>query len=118
MIEGELQSLLEGFAVGPVDPATDVVTTPFSDRDGNAIRIFVRRRGSQYYLFHEKGRIFGPEKIGRFTRPEVREKLRDVLRRFDVYNINGEISTEATGENLPARMKNLIQALVVIDGMF
>jgi len=41
-----------------------------------------------------------------------------VLRRFDVYHINGEISTEATKDNLPVRMKNLLQALILLDYMF
>lgn len=118
MIEGELQNLLEGFAVEQIDPATDIVTTPFTDKNGDVIRIFVRRRGSQYYLFNEKDKIFNREKIGRFVRHEKKENLRELLRRFDVYHIEGEISTEATADNLPARLRNIIQALILLDVMF
>jgi hypothetical protein len=51
-------------------------------------------------------------------RHEIKENLRTVLRRFDVYHINGEISTEATRENFPSRLRNLIQALILLDAMF
>jgi hypothetical protein len=117
MIEGEMKGFLEGFTIKPFDATTDLVTTPFSDKEGNPIRIFVRQRGSQYYLFNEKGRVFNREKIGRWVRHEVKENL-TVLRRFDVYHINGEISTEATGENFPSRLRNLMQALILLDAMF
>lgn len=118
MIGEELRVLLDGYAVEQLDPATDLVTTPFLDKGGNQIRIFVRRRGSQYYLFNEKDKIFSREKRGRFLPHTVKEELREVLRRFDVYHIEGEISTEATAENLPARIRNLTQALIVLDAMF
>jgi hypothetical protein len=118
IIEGELRSFLDGFTIEVFDDTTDLVTTPFSDKDGHPIRIFVRQRGSQYYLFNEKDRIFNREKIGRWVRHEVKENLRTVLRRFDVYHINGEISTEATRENFPSRLRNLIQALILLDAMF
>lgn len=118
MIEKELQAFLRGFAIEQRDPMTDLVTTPFTDKNGNPIRIFVRQRGSQYYLFNETGKIFNREKIGRFMRHGAKEKLREVLRRFDVYHIRGEISTEATSANLPARLRNLVQALILLDEMF
>lgn len=118
MIEVELQGLLTGFAVEHLNPATDLVTTPFLDRSGTPIRIFVRQRGSQFYLFNEKDRIFTKEKVRRFNRNEVKENFKEVLRRFDVYHINGEISTEATRDNLSLRLRNLIQALILIDMMF
>jgi hypothetical protein len=117
MIEKELQGFLEGFRIEPVDEMTDVVTTPFSDNRGSPIKIFVRQRGSQFYLFNEKDRVFLPEKIGRWVRLEVKDNFRTILRRFDAYHINGEISTEATRENLPARLRNLIQALILLDAL-
>jgi len=118
MIEGELRGFLSGFTVEHFDPVTDLVTTPFADKNGNPIRIYVRQRGSQFYLFNEKDRIFAREKIGRFIRHEQKESLREILRRFDVYHINGEISTEATRENLPLRLRNMVQALILLDVMF
>ena len=118
IIEGELRSFLDGFTIEVFDDTTDLVTTPFFDKDGHPIRIFVRQRGSQYYLFNEKDRIFNREKIGRWVRHDVKENLKTVLRRFDVYHINGEISTEATRENFPSRLRNLIQALILLDTMF
>jgi hypothetical protein len=118
MIEGEMQEFLGGFSIEQIDPVTDLVTTPFADKEGNPIRIFVRQRGSQFYLFNEKDKIFNREKIGRFVRHEVKENLRAVLRRFDVYHISGEISTEATKESLPVRLRNLLQALILLDAMF
>ncbi len=118
MIEGELRGFLDSFTIAPFDKTTDVVTTPFSDKRGNPIRIFVRQRGSQYYLFNEKDKIFNREKIGRWVPHEVKENLKAVLRRFDAYHINGEISTEATRDNLPARLRNLLQALILLDAMF
>lgn len=118
IIEGEVRSFLDGFAIEVFDDTTDLITTPFSDRGGHPIRIFVRQRGSQFYLFNEKDKIFNREKIGRWVRHEVKENLKTVLRRFDVYHINGEISTEATRENFPSRLRNLIQALILLDAMF
>jgi len=118
MIEGGVKGFLSGFTIEPFDATTDLVTTPFSDKEGGPIRIFVRQRGSQFYLFNEKDRVFNREKIGRWVRHEVKENLKAVLRRFDVYHINGEISTEATGENFPSRLRNLIQALILLDAMF
>ncbi|OPY37402.1 MAG: hypothetical protein A4E35_01318 [Methanoregula sp. PtaU1.Bin051] len=118
MIEVEMQRFLAGFAVEQLDPETDRVTTPFSDRDGRSIRIYVNRRGSQFYLSCGNDRTFGPDRIGRSARQDARERLREVLRRFDVYHINGEISTEATKDNLPVRLKNLLQALILLDVMF
>ncbi len=118
MIEGNLQGFMAGFTIEQLDPVTDLVTTPFSDKEGNPIRIYVSRRGSQFYLYNERDRIFNREKIGRFVRHDAKERLREVLRRFDVYHINGEISTEATRDNLPVRLKNLLQALILLDAMF
>jgi hypothetical protein len=118
MIEKELQGFLDGFTIEPLDETTDVVTTPFSDKRGSPIKIFVRKRGSQFYLFNEKDRVFSPEKIGRWVRHEVKENFRMMLRRFDAYHINGEISTEATRENLPARLRNLLQVLILLDTLF
>ncbi len=114
----ELQGRLRGFLVEQIDPATALVTTPFFDKDGNAIRVFIRQRGSQYYLFNEKEKIPAGESPRLFTRQGEREHLREILRRFDVYNIDGEISTEATGGNLAERLCNLVQALILLDGMF
>lgn len=118
MIEEELRGFLDGFTIEPFDATTDLVTTPFSDKNGYPIRIFVRQRGSQFYLFNEKDKIFNRERIGRWVRHDVKESLKTILRRFDVYHINGEISTEATRENLPARLRNLLQALILLDVMF
>lgn len=118
MIEGELRVFLSGFTVEYPDPVTALITSPFVDKRGSPIRMYVRQRGSQFYLFNEKDRIFAPEKIGRFTRHEQKESLREILRRFDVYHINGEIATEATRENLPLRLRNLLQALILLDVMF
>jgi len=50
MIEGELQGFLAGFTIEQLDTGTDLVTTPFSDKEGNPIRIYICRRGSQFYL--------------------------------------------------------------------
>jgi hypothetical protein len=118
MIEAELQGFLAGFTVEHLDSVTDLVTTPFSDKKRNPIRVFVRQRGSQFYLFNEKDKIFVRDRIGRFVRHEQKESLREVLRRFDVYHIDGEISTEATRENLPQRLCNLVHALILLDVMF
>lgn len=118
MIAGELELFLSGFMIEQLDPVTDLVTTPFIDKNGCAIRILVRQRGSQYYLFNEKDKVFNREKIGRFVHHEVKERLRTILRRFDVYHIEGEISTEATKENLTVRLRNLLQALIILDTMF
>jgi hypothetical protein len=118
MIEGELRVFLESYTIEPFDETTDVVTTPFFDKNGFPIRIFVKQRGSQYYLFNEKDKIFNRQKIGRWVPHEVKENLKTVLRRFDAYHINGEISTEATRDNLPSRIRNLLQALILLDAMF
>lgn len=118
MTAGGFDAFVAGFAIEPLDPSTDLVTTPFRDKTGSLIRIFIRKRGSQYYLFNEKEKIFNREKIGRFIPREDKELLRDVLRRFDVYHINGEISTEATADNLPDRLRNLTQALILLDTLF
>jgi len=118
MIEKGLRGFLDGFMIEPVDETTDVITTPFPDKSGFPIKIFVRQRGSQFYLFDERERIFNREKIGRWVRREVKESLKAILRRFDVYHINGEVSTDATRENLPARLRNLLQALILLDTLF
>jgi len=118
MIEGEICAFLDGFFIEPLDPVTECVVTPFVDRNGFPIRVFIRKRGGQFYLFHEKGRIVPKEDSARKMPHDRRERLRAVLRRFDVYHINGEITTEATAESLPLRFRNMLQALVVLDTMF
>jgi hypothetical protein len=118
MIEEELRGFSNSVTIEHIDEATDVVTTRFIDKNGYPIRIFVRQRGSQYYLFNEKARIFRHEKIGRWGHNEAKDRFKEILRRFDVYHINGEISTEATKDNLPARLRNLLQALIVLDATF
>lgn len=118
MIEEDMQDFLDGFFVEPVDPITDCIITPFLDRDGYPIRIFIRKRGGQYYLFHEKGRIITEKKTGRGQSEDLKERWRSVLRRFDVYHINGEITAEATAESLPLRFRNMVQALILLDAMY
>lgn len=118
MIEGGVCDFLDGFLKEAVDPITDCIVTPFPDRDEVPIRIFIRQRNNQFYLFHEKGRIIREEQIGRGMPEDRKEEFRRVLRRFDVYHINGEITTEATAENLSARFRNMVQALIALDAMF
>ncbi|HOX35808.1 MAG TPA: DUF1828 domain-containing protein [Methanoregulaceae archaeon] len=118
MIEGAICSFLDGFLREATDPITDCIVTPFPDREGIPIRIFIRQRNNQFYLFHEKERIIREEQVGRGMPEDRKEDFRRVLRRFDVYYINGEITTGATAESLPARFRNLLQALITLDAMF
>jgi len=118
MIEGEIQNFCEGFVVEQVDPVTDCVTTPFLDKKGAPIRIFIRQKGSQFYLFNEKGKIFDPSNFGRFAPEEDKEDLRAILRRFDLYHIGDEISAETTAEGLALRFRNMLQAFILLDVRF
>ena len=118
MIEGAICNFLDEFQREATDPITDCIVTPFLDREGIPIRIFIRQRNNQFYLFHEKGRIITEEQVGRGMPEERRKEIREILRRFDVYHINGEITTGATAESLPARFRNMVQALITLDAMF
>ena len=118
MIEEEIQNFCAGFIVEPVDPVTDCVVTPFQDKKGDPIRIFIRQKGSQYHLFNEKGKIFDPENFGRFAPQEDKDDLRAILRRFDLYHIDDEISADTTAENLPQRFRNMVQAFILLDVRF
>ena len=95
------------------------ISTPHVDRYNDFVQIYARREGESFRLTDDGYTIRDLETSGcTIDTPKRREILQTALNGFGVELSSGALETRASGDDLPVRMHNLIQAMLSVNDMF
>lgn len=95
------------------------ITTPFLDRNNDALQIYTRQSDGGYLLSDDSYIIHDLEASGcGLGTPKRQALLQMTLNGFGVKLNNEALETHATRESFPLRKHNLVQAMLAVNDLF
>jgi hypothetical protein len=104
-----------------------VLTTPYLNRKGKNLSVFIKSKDNGFYLSDNEHTIFGMQykhewykvsksgEKGANTKSDwFKNQLKDIEEKFGVKIIHGEISLQCSRENFVLAKHNLLQAILAV----